>query len=276
MYVPEDMYEPSLPITESTNPPPEGVECYRNSGGNVDRIIGTPPCDYEQYTAQDWKTVRAITAGMIKQLDDCIGHVLAVLDQTGLAENTIIVFASDHGDYLGDYGLFGKGLHYDCVIRTPLLMSGPCIPVDRQVDRMASLVDVVPTLLECAGVAEPEGIQGFFMLPGLTDEGEWGRDAVLTENDDDMAGLRMRTLTTCEWKLTTYAGSAFGELYNRLEDPDERNNLWGDASCSAVQQQLTSSLLDHMLCAVDGLNGRVQKPATPVVKHRPMMQKELS
>jgi arylsulfatase A-like enzyme len=271
LFAPEDMEEPSMPITESTNPPHAGVECYRNTDGSGDRIIGTPPCDYERFTAQDWKIVRAVTAGMNKQLDDCIGGLLAVLDQTGLAGNTIVVFASDHGDYLGDYGLLGKGLHYDCVLRTPLLMSGPGIPVSHRVDAMASLVDVAPTLLECAGLKEPEGMQGHSMLPGMTDESKWLRDAAMTENDDDMAGLRMRTLTTREWKLTTYAGDAFGELYNRLEDPGERNNLWNDASCSDVQQQLTARLLDHMLCAVDGSNGRVQKPVPGVVKHRPTL-----
>ncbi len=277
MYSPADMPPPLSAITESVNPPPPGLDAYagkataymRPDGAPVDRVIGTPPRPFHTYTEEDYRVVRAITAGMVTHLDACIGRVLDALEASGQADNTLVVFASDHGDYLGDYGLFGKGLHYDCVLRTPLLMRGSGLPRSREVNQMASLVDVAPTLYELIGLDEPEALQGFSMKPGLDNPAAWSRDAALTENDDDMAELRLRTLTTEYWKLTLYAGDSYGELYDRRRDPRERVNLWNDPAHATVQAQLMHRLADHMLCAIDGANGRVQTPRPPIVKHKP-------
>lgn len=277
MYSPADMPPPLAPLLESSNPPQPGLDAYAGKttelkcpgGGSVDRIIGTPPRPFHSYSEEDYRIVRAITAGMITQLDTCIGRILETLKETGLAENTIVVFASDHGDYLGDYGLFGKGLHYDCILRSPLLLAGPGVPRGRTITEISSLLDVTPTLLDWIGLKEPDALQGFSMAPSLAGQEGWPRDAALTENDDDMAGLRMRTLTTAHWKFTLYAGEDYGELYNRQDDPHERQNLWGHAECADVQAAMTQALADHMLCASDGANGRVQIPAPPVKKHAP-------
>ena len=270
MYDPDDMPDPLPPPDDDSDPPPPVCAAYRNEDTDApDHVIGTPRKPYPDYTNQDWRVVRAITAGMVTQLDDGIGRVLDALAATGLAENTIVVFASDHGDYLGDHGLFGKGFHYDSAIRTPLILRGPGIPEGRGIDQPASLLDLAPTLLELADIAEPEAMQGLSMVPGLANPPDWPRTAALTENDDDMARIRMRTLTTAEWKLTLYAGREFGELYNRRTDPDERTNLWSAPDHATVRADLTTQLADHMLCAVDGANGRVQPPRTPVAKHVP-------
>lgn len=277
MYAPTDMPDPLPPITESVNPPAIGLDAYkgenygvvRPDGRPCDRIIGTPPRDYETLTSQDWRVARAVTAGMVTLLDDCIGRIINALDATGLRDNTIVVFVSDHGDYLGDYGLLGKGLHYDCILRTPLIMSGPGIPQGRQVDRIASVADIGPTLLSLVSIDEPDTMQGLSMKQGLTDEDAWPRDAALTENDDDMASVRIRTLTTADWKLSVYAGSTFGELYDRHSDPDEGHNLWDSAAHADTRARLTERLTDHMLCAVDPSNPRVQRPTPAVTKHVP-------
>jgi arylsulfatase A-like enzyme len=277
IFDPSDMPAPRPPLTESLDPPLIGLEAYRGDdtplhradGSRTDRLIGTPPHDYREFGEHDWRVVRAITTGMVAQLDACIGRVLDALDQSNLAQNTIVVFASDHGDYLGDYGMYGKGLHYDCVLRTPLIMRGPGLPRGVTIDRMASLVDVAPTLLDLVGVDPPEAQTGLSLKAGLDNPAAWPRDAALTENDDDMACVRMRTLTTRDWKLTIYAGQAFGELYDRQRDPHERRNLWSDPDHAAVRAAMTAALADHMLCAIDGSNGRTQPTACPVVRHSP-------
>ncbi len=277
MYDPEEMPVPLAPISECVDPPPAGVEAYEGKtsayrspeGRYAERILGMPPLPFHTYTEEDYRVARAITAGMITLLDDCIGGVLESLQRSGLADNTVVVFASDHGDYLGDYGLHGKGLHYDCVLRTPLLMRGPGIPVANRVDQISSLVDVAPTLLELSGIAEPDALQGFSMVSGLNDPGAWLRDAALTENDDDMAALRLRTLTTANWKLTVYAGDTYGELYDRNSDRHEQVNLWSDSAHAATKARLLQLLADHMLCASDGANGRVQQPAPRIEKYLP-------
>ncbi|MEM6333230.1 MAG: sulfatase-like hydrolase/transferase [Planctomycetota bacterium] len=274
---PDDMPDPLPPITEAIDPPPVGVAAYegrdtrlhRPDGCATSHVIGTPHHDYRRFSDRDWRVVRAVTAGMVAMLDDAIGRVLDTLDELGLADRTVVAFASDHGDYLGDHGMFGKGLHYDSVLRTPLLLRGPGVPRGRVADGIASLVDLAPTLYDLLGVDEPEALQGFSLKPGLDDSDAWPRDAALTENDDDIAGLRMRTLTTRYWKLTRYAGDDFGELYDRRADPGERRNRYADPACRATRDTLNAALADHLLCASDGANGRVQPPKPRVVKHRP-------
>ena len=277
MYHPEAMPVPLAPISECVDPPQAGVDAYegktsalRGPGGRpAERILGTPPLPFYTFTEWDYRVARAITAGMITLLDDGIGRVLGALQRSGLADNTVVIFASDHGDYLGDYGLHGKGLHYDCVLRTPLLLRAPGIPVANCVDQISSLVDVAPTLLELIGIAEPDGLQGISMMSGLNDPAVWPRDGALTENDDDVAALRLRTLTTVNWKLTIYAGDSYGELYDRNNDPNEQVNLWNDSAHAATKARLLQQLADHMLCASDGANGRVQQPAPRIKKHIP-------
>ena len=282
MYDPKDMPMPLAPITESVDPPKAGLEAYegksspnREMGGRPgERMLGMPRVAYHNYTENDYRMVRAITAGMITSLDDNIGRVLESLRQSGLSDNTVVVFASDHGDYLGDYGIHGKGLHYNSVLRTPLVMRGPGIPECQCVNQISSLVDVAPTLLELTEIEEPEALQGTSMVSGLSDPGVWPRDAALTENDDDMAAFRLRTLTTLDWKLTIYAGDSYGELYDRKNDPNEQVNLWNDAAHASTKARLMQQLADHMLCAADGANGRVQVPAPEVKKYIPRVGRD--
>lgn len=274
---PDAMPNPLPPIAKAVDPPSVGVAAYegrdtrlhRPDGRPTSHLIGTPHHDYRRFTDRDWRVVRAITAGMVAMLDDAIGRLLDALDELGLAEQTIVAFASDHGDYLGDHGLFGKGLHYDSVLRTPLLLRGPGVPTGHVADGVASLVDLAPTLYDLLGLDEPEAVQGFSLGPGLTDPEAWPRDAALTENDDDIAGLRFRTLTTADWKLTRYAGDAFGELYDRRADSGERVNRYADPACRSTRDALTDALTDHLLCATDGANRRAQPPSPRVFKHRP-------
>ena len=213
-----------------------------------------------------WRQVRATSYGMISLLDDSVGRILEALDETGLSENTLVVFLSDHGDYLGDYGLVGKGFHYDCILRTPLLAAGPGIRPGTVLDGMASTVDIAPTLLDLAGVPEPDAVQGVSMRPALCAGEPLPRKAVLTENDDDFVPMRVRTLTTLEWKLSVYANQEQGELYDRADDPREQRNLWDDPAHAATRDSLRGVLLNEVLCSIETANGRVQKPAPRIPK----------
>ena len=214
----------------------------------------------------DLQQVKATYYGMVSLVDTAVGHILAALDQHGLCDNTIIVFLSDHGDYLGDHGFYGKGLPYDSVLRTPLICAGPDIQVNRCVDGMTTALDIAPTLLDLAQIAEPEGMQGMSMKAILQGNERVHRKAVLTENDDDFVPMRMRTVTTTRWKLTYYLGQQMGELIDRGADPGEMNNLWANPTYSEVQQALLQSLLDLTLGSIETANGRRQAPAPPVPK----------
>ena len=276
MYEPEDMPPPIPPVTESSGALPLQRETYfggtapwseREAGS--DRVIGTPPANYSQYTTEDWQQVKAIYYGMISLVDENVGRILAALKETGLDENTVVVFVSDHGDYLGDHGFYGKGFHYDSVIRAPLIFRGPGIQRGQGIGAISSVLDIAPSLLDIAGIEEPEGVQGCSMKQALAGQQPLARQAALTENDDDFVPMKVRTLTTRDWKLTYYCGQELGELYDRKNDPEEMTNRWNDPALDAVRAELTGMLMEEIMCSFDVSNGRGQNPRPPLAKWVP-------
>ena len=275
LYDPDVMPAPLPPVAEAGGATELQIKTLHGSatafedGRASDRLIGTPPADYTRIPTRDWQATKAVYYGMVSLLDAQVGRILRTLDETGLADNTVVVFVSDHGEYLGDHGFCGKGFHYDSVIRTPLLMRGPGIATGLRLGGVASTLDIAPTLLDLTGVTIPDAIQGVSMLAALTAGGSLPRDAVLTENDDDFVPMRARTLTTLDWKITLYASSDDGELYDRRQDPDELHNRWHDPECFPIRQALLAALADHLICAVDGANGRIQSPTRPIARFLP-------
>ncbi len=239
---------------------------YRGEGTETNRITGTPPLDYSRVDDATWRAARASYYGMTTCLDHHVGRILDQLEASGLAESTIVCFVADHGDYLGDHGFVGKGMHFDSALRVPLLIRGPGIEAGRCIDPPASALDIAPTLLDLAGVAEPEGVQGISSAGALRGTGAYTRSAALTENDDDRLPVRMRTLSTADWRLTAYAGGAHGELYDRAADPEETHNRYGDAAFEPIRRELEAMLFEEVLCACDHANGSRQEPA-PAATH---------
>ena len=275
LYDPADMPPPIPPITESHHMPLLHEQVYAgplskaaSSSRPTDRVIGTPPHEYATCTLEDWQQVKAIYYGMVSLVDRSIGRILHALEQLGMTENTEIVFLSDHGDYLGDHGFYGKGLQYESVLRTPLILSGPGIEAGQTIDSVESTLDIAPTILDMAGVAEPEGMQGVSMKALLSGEFEQRPSCALIENDDDFAALRMRTLITERWRLTYYLNQTWGELIDRVRDPLEMRNLWDGPDHAATKQNLFTQLLQQVTASVDMVNGRRQQPSAKIPKWR--------
>lgn len=270
LYQPDSMPPPIPAVTHSHDLPPLHRQVYERQptglpdrdGKPLDRVIGTPPHDYATLTVRDWQQVKAVYYGMVTLLDACIGRILDAVDPT----NTLVVFLSDHGDYLGDHGFYGKGLPYDSVLRTPLIWYGCGIEAGRIITSVESTLDIAPTLLDLAGVPEPPAVQGVSLRPVLN--GLRRSAAALTENDDDFAAVRLRTLTTERWKLTYYLNHPMGELFDRVNDPLEMRNLWRDPQYEAVKIELLGRLLHQTLASIDMSNGRSQQPAAPIPKWR--------
>jgi arylsulfatase A-like enzyme len=131
---------------------------------------------------------------------------------------------------------------------------------------MASTLDLTPTLLDFAGITEPEGVQGVSMRGVLAGEIPSVREATLTENDDDFVPMRTRTLTTARWKLTHYVQQPLGELFDRQNDPGEMVNLWDHPEYQPVKHDLMQDLLEEVIFSQDMANGRVQSPQPLVPK----------
>lgn len=274
LHDPADMPPPLPPLTESTGLPPLHEQVYYRRGGKLtradglpaDRVIGIPPHDWSRYSRADWQQVKALYYGMVSLIDHNVGRILNALDASGLAQNTLVLFVSDHGDHLGDHGLYGKGLPYDAALRVPLIWRGQGIAAGQQRAEVASTLDIAPTLLDLAGVELPEGVQGHSMRAQLAAAAAPLRRAVLTENDDDFVPMKMRVLTTARWKLVHCLNEPVGELYDRVNDPGEMRNLWQEPQHAALRAQLTAQLLDEVVCSQEMRNGRRQSPS-PTVPH---------
>ena len=201
----------------------------------------------------------ALTCGMISMIDDAVGGLSAVLGEGGLARNTIIVFTSDHGEFLGDHGLLLKGpVHLHSLIRVPLIWHDPTRQGAAVSSELASSVDIAATILDRAGVAPYNGMQGRSLLPLISNEkaGE-GRNAVLIEEDAQEAHLgferppRIRTLVTARYRLSIYGRTGHGELFDLVNDPDELHNRWTCPEFRAVRSQLIEELALSEMDAVD-------------------------
>lgn len=205
-------------------------------------------------TPQQYRRAAAAEYGALSLIDTSIGDVLSSLSRHGMAEQTTVMFTSDHGDMFGDHGVMLKGrMHYDACIRVPLVIASPRT-VPGRTRALASSVDLAPTILDLAGVAPYEGIQGVSLRPLLTRSATTVRDAVYIEEDAiaplPSTGLppRMRTIVTDEGRLTRYMGAEFGELFSAGEDPHELHNRYAQPGGRALQDKLSEQLFQQMLC----------------------------
>ena len=184
--------------------------------------------------------------GMVAQLDHAIGRVLDALEATGQAGDTLVIVTTDHGELLGDHQMLFKGpLHYDGLLRVPLVVRGPGVRRGVVVDEPVGLIDIAPTVLELAGLAQPGTVEGRSLRTLFTGESQ-GREWVVTENDHEMGFvLHLRTLTTPRYVLTRYDTlPGVGELYDRAVDPGEVENRWDDPACAGIRRDLLATLAD--------------------------------
>ena len=186
----------------------------------------------------------AIYYGMVSFMDEQIGRILDALDEQGLSENTLVVFTTDHGHFLGQHGLWHKGaFHYEDVLRVPFIASWPGhIPAGATSDALQSLVDLAPTFLAACDIPVPGAMQGVNQLPVWTGETDKARDEVIVEFRHQPTRVHLRTLITQRYKMTIYRDQTYGELFDLHEDPDERRNLWDDVAASKLKAEMFQKL----------------------------------
>jgi len=192
-----------------------------------------------------WKFNRYIKDYLrcIQSVDDGVGEVLDYLDKNGLTENTIVVYTSDQGFYLGEHGWFDKRFMYEQSLRTPLLIRYPAEIRPGSVDNhLVMNLDFAPTFLDFAGVAIPDDLQGESFRPLVAGKtGEW-RDAAYYHYYEFPAEHMVKRhygLRTERYKLIHfYYDIDEWELYDLQKDPDEMNNVYGDPAYAEVQAEL--------------------------------------
>jgi arylsulfatase A-like enzyme len=193
--------------------------------------------------------------GSIKCIDDAIARVMAQLADAGLERDTVVMFTSDHGDFMGDHQLLLKGpVHYRGLVRVPFIWSDP--QQGRKVARSRALTqttDIGPTILERAGIESWNGVQGLSMLPLIAGKRERQRERLLIEEEGQRYYMgfpdrvRMRTVITDRYRLSLYDGVPWGELYDLREDPEELVNRWDDAASRPLRGSLSDELARSML-----------------------------
>lgn len=184
----------------------------------------------------------------ISSVDDNVGRLLDYLESSGLAENTIIVYTSDQGFYLGEHGWFDKRFVYNESFKTPLMVRWPGViqPGSRN-DEMVQNLDFAPTLLNAAGIDIPEDMQGESLLPILKGEMEnWNREEVYYHYYEYPAVHMVKrhyAIVTKEYKLVHfYYDVDEWELYDRKNDPLEMNNVYNDPKYADIIAELKTRL----------------------------------
>lgn len=252
-----DMYDPrEMPLpaafeaSRGVPPPPLAHVIAERDEGRANRESWM----LQAVTERDVREAIALTYGSITMIDDAVGEILATLERLGLADNTVVVFTSDHGDYMGDHQLMFKGpIHYDGLIRVPFIWADPrCARRDVTSSALAGTVDIGATILARAGLAPNHGMQGRNLLPLVEGRAQSVRQGIVVEEDNQRVFLgfdrpvRMRSLVTDRWRLTVYRGVSWGELYDLENDPLEMTNLWDDPRHTEDRARLMFQLVQEM------------------------------
>jgi arylsulfatase A-like enzyme len=212
-------------------------------------------------TERDHRLVRAAYWAMCDLIDEQVGRMLDVLEETGQAENTIVVFTSDHGEMLGDHGIYLKGpFFYEPAIRVPLIIAWPGHVRAQVSPALVELTDLPQTLLDAVGLPYHPGMQGRSLWPMLSDEvgSDQHREDVYCEYYNAMPwhqepSAQMTMVRTERFKLTVDHPTSSGELYDLARDPHEMRNLWDDIDSAQVKTEMLIRLCNRMAWTVDPL-----------------------
>jgi choline-sulfatase len=210
------------------DPPAEYAERYR--AANVPSAIagdmaGKPGWVARRQvgaSAEDITIARRQYCGSIQAIDDGVGLILDALQARGQLENTVIVFTSDHGEMLGDHGLFTKGVAYEASLRVPLVVAGPGIEGGRVSDALVELIDLNPTLCQLAGIPQQENLDARSFVETL---GVSETLRVSNHRTEAVSAIRnWRCVRTRQHKLIENDND-LPELYDLAQDPDELDNI---------------------------------------------------
>lgn len=280
------------------NPPQWAFDLYRDApdhrppiGDWIDvlepmRQDGVPDAHVSRYDQNTMNRARAGYYGNMSHIDHQVQRFLDALGEFDLADDTYVVFTSDHGEMLGDHTMWRKGYPYEGSARIPLLLSGPDLPAGQVVDDVVELRDLMPTLLSLAGVHSPAGIDGLDLRASWQrDDAEEDRDAETNDEDEDAEaaplrehlhgehtlgdGLSMQWIRTGRWKYVWLSHDGTEQLFNLSQDPHECEDLSGDLHAADALARCRALLVAELEGRPEGfvVDGMLQpgRPVSPVL-----------
>lgn len=199
-----------------------------------------PNVPKELHTDAEATSIACGYYGLCELMDEQIGRLLQHLEETGEAENTYVIFASDHGDMLGSHGRFQKLVPFEESAGVPLIIRGPGVAAGRKETKPVSLLDLPPTLISLAGGQVPDRMEGRDLSPALRGKGI-AHEPVLLEGFLHDRNREWRALVKDRYKLVLVNKEGFLEnaLYDLQEDPFEQRNLYHDSEHQELVKELT-------------------------------------
>jgi arylsulfatase A-like enzyme len=255
-------------------PPPVGRWA---AGGAVRRLTGAkhdgserwlnpfrPDTGWGRLRPDVLRRARAGYYGHMTHIDHQLNRLIETLGETGHAGNTVVCFTSDHGELLGDHDLFRKSLPYEGSARVPLILSGPSgtgIRSNAVVSEPVELRDVMPTLLECAGLPVPASVEGKSLLPLA--RGEKPRWREYLHGEHGAYGQSVQWLTDGRMKYIWWSGTGAEQLFDLRRDPAELHDLGRSARAETARWRA------RLVCELSGRPEEFAK-ARRLVTGRPL------
>lgn len=216
------------------------------------------PPDLVEHHQGDWQTNLPDYYGICANIDENLGRIRAELERLGMADNTIIIYTSDHGSHFRTRNAEYKRSCHEASIRVPMVACGPGLPAGVVIEDLVSLVDLPPTVLSLAGARVPEHYDGRSLVPLIAGMAVDWPDDVFVQISESQVG---RAVRTARWKygVTAPDGNGWNDasamryqeqyLYDLQADPYEQNNLVADPALASVREELRERLIARMIAA---------------------------
>ena len=214
-------------------------------------LFDFPPDTY------DARMVKACYYAMIEMVDDRIGAVLDALERSGQADNTIVIFTSDHGEMMGDHGMLYKGCRFfEGLVHVPLIIRWPGVSAPgSRTEALVELIDLAPTILDAAGVDIPRNMQGRSLAGILSGQTTTHKPHVVCEFNEALAGMPYQSHGTMvfdgRYKTCMYHDAGKAEIFDLATDPGEFDSLWGQEGFEKEQIRLMQQHIDAVMATSD-------------------------
>ena len=234
MYPPDEVDLPAIP--------PGHIEGQHPVHQRMRRWRGLPE---ETLPEEAVRRARSAYYGLVTSLDERLGRLLDALDETGLRERTAVVYTSDHGELLGEHGMWYKSSFYEQSVRIPLIISWPGNLPRRRVKEVVSLVDLTATIVELAGAPRLDWMDGDSLLSLAKGESRGWKNEAISEYYASGVTRPMGMIRRGRFKLNHSLGDRT-ELYDLQDDPGEFNDLGEQSAYEGIRETLAARLLSQL------------------------------